>query len=268
MNFLMRCTDWLAGLGQRSLARAAQWWRTLMISAQLMVLCAQSASWRNPTARLNLARHMLSATWVNLNWYSLMVLLGAAVITRIVYVTAQSYGLSSYAIEMLVRVLVLELIPLTAALFVALRYSITRGSDVFKLRSRGEFERMRAKGQDPIATEVLPSALAGIFAVLTLAAVTTVLTMALAYFMIYGLSPNGVMGYTRSVGKVFTPAVVAVFCVKTLLFSLAVALTPLATALQNLNRDTSRVGVALAVLVRMFALLLVVEVLSLAGNYS
>ncbi len=43
------------------------------------------------------------------------------VLTRIVVVTAISYGLSRYALEMVIRVLVLELIPLTAALFVAMR---------------------------------------------------------------------------------------------------------------------------------------------------
>ena len=40
------------------------------------------------------------------------------VLIRIVVVTALSYGLSQYAVEMVVRVLVLELIPLGAALFV------------------------------------------------------------------------------------------------------------------------------------------------------
>jgi phospholipid/cholesterol/gamma-HCH transport system permease protein len=41
------------------------------------------------------------------------------VVIHIVVVTAASYGLSQYALEMVVRVLVLELIPLVAALFVA-----------------------------------------------------------------------------------------------------------------------------------------------------
>ncbi len=268
MNAVIRSADILARIGARVLGRVAQWWRTVLISAQLVVMALQPNFWRDPAARAAVARQTLAATWVNLSWYSVMVMLAAAIITRIVFVTARSYGLSSYAIEMLVRVLVLELIPLSAALFVALRYSIARGSEVFKLRHRGGFATLQLRGQNPISLEVLPSALAGMFAVLALAAVTTVLTTALSYFMIYGLSPHGLAPYTRSVGKVFSPAVAVIFCAKTALFSLAVALTPLATALQNLDRDTSRVGVALEVLVRMFSLLLAVEVLSLAGNYT
>ena len=42
-------------------------------------------------------------------------------------VTALSYGLSRYALEMVVRVLVLELIPLSAALFAALRSRMPAG---------------------------------------------------------------------------------------------------------------------------------------------
>jgi phospholipid/cholesterol/gamma-HCH transport system permease protein len=61
--------------------------------------------------------------------------------------------------------------------------------------------------------------------------------------------------------------VASVLVVKTVLFAVAVAFAPVGTALQNLSRDTSRVGVALEVLVRMFALLIVVEMASLAVNY-
>ena len=41
-----------------------------------------------------------------------------------VVATALSYGLSQYALEVLVRTLILELIPLYAALFVAVRYTM------------------------------------------------------------------------------------------------------------------------------------------------
>ena len=43
------------------------------------------------------------------------------VLIRIVVVTAFAYGLSQYALNMVVRVLVLELVPLVAALFVTIR---------------------------------------------------------------------------------------------------------------------------------------------------
>jgi len=64
-------------------------------------------------------------------------------------VTALSYGLSRYALEMVIRVLVLELIPLTAALFVAMRCTIPNGSQLAHLRLTGRFEALRRQGSDP-----------------------------------------------------------------------------------------------------------------------
>ena len=258
----------LQSLGQRGMARALQWWHTVFISAQLLVLACSRRSWQTPQSRMAFAQQTLSAAVLGINGFAVIVLFAAAVVTRIVYVTANSYGLSSYAIEMLVRVLVIELIPMSAALFVALRYSVTRGSNVFRMRSKGRFAELKAQGLDPSAIEVLPSAVAGVLAVLMLSALASIITMALAYFMIYGISPYGFEPYTRGVGKVFSPTVSLVFLVKTILFSLAVGLSPVATALQNLNTDSSRVGVALELLIRMMGMLLVVELLSLAANYS
>lgn len=262
-----RLLNALAKLGAGAMRRSLEWWRTMTITAQLLVITLHPRTWRSSVARQALANQCVAAGARPLLSYSLIILLAAAVVIRIVYVTARSYGLSGYAIEMLVRVLVIELIPLSAALFVAIRYTVTRGSEIHKARKRGEFDALRAAGHDPIALIALPSALAGVLATCALVAFSSVLAMGLAYFMIYGISPHGVVPYMRGIGKVFTPAVASVFAVKTLLFAVAVGFAPVATALQNLSRDTSRVGVALEVLVRMFALLLLVEMLSLAANY-
>ncbi|MBK7685030.1 MAG: ABC transporter permease [Rhodocyclaceae bacterium] len=53
--------------------------------------------------------------------FTLLSTLLSLVLIRIVIVTALSYGLSQLALEMVIRVLVLELIPLFAALYVTLR---------------------------------------------------------------------------------------------------------------------------------------------------
>ena len=50
--------------------------------------------------------------------------------------------------------------------------------------------------------------------------------LVLAYVMVYGLSPWGVPGFTRSVGQVFDLAVSLGFILKVFLFSLAVAVVP------------------------------------------
>src|SRR5256885_321683 len=103
-----------------------------------------------------------------------------AVITRIVIVTALSYGLTQYALEMLVRVLVIELIPLTAALFVAVRCTIPHGAEVAVLRQRGALRALHDQGIDPLRHEVLPRAVAGLFSVALVA-----LVIASVIFLLY-----------------------------------------------------------------------------------
>jgi phospholipid/cholesterol/gamma-HCH transport system permease protein len=68
-------------------------------------------------------------------------------------------------------------------------------------------------------------------------------------------------------GHVFTPSVTLIFTLKTLFFSVAVAIIPVATAAEQIARPGSREHAALQGLVRMFAVLLLLEALSLMGNY-
>ena len=53
----------------------------------------------------------------------------------------------------------------------------------------------------------------------------------------------------------------------TLLFALAVSIIPMASGLNNVEGGTSRETAALQGLVRMFGVLLLLEALSLVGNY-
>ena len=107
---------WLAG-----------WWRILFFGASLLVLAGSPSSYSRETRRA-LVRHLYVDTAPILGGFTALIALLTLVITRIVVVTALSYGLSRYAVEMVIRVLVLELIPLTAALFIALRCTIPNGA--------------------------------------------------------------------------------------------------------------------------------------------
>jgi phospholipid/cholesterol/gamma-HCH transport system permease protein len=89
----------------------------------------------------------------------------------------------------------------------------------------------------------------------------------LAYFAVYGLTPAGLPAYTHVFGHVFNPSVSLIFVLKTLFFSLAVSIIPMASGLYDVEGDGSRESAALQGLVRMFAVLLVLEAVSLAGNY-
>lgn len=245
---------------------ALAWSRIVYLGAVVLVLVLSPSSYGRGT-RGRLARHMYLNTAPILLGFTVLAALICLVLTRIVVVTALSYGLSQYALEMVIRVLVLELIPLTAALFVALRCTIPNGAELAQMRRRGVFDAMRARGIDPVGRELLPRVVAGMFSVVTLAALSCVVAMVLAYLAVYGFTPAGLPAYTRMFGQVFNPAVTLVFTLKTLFFSLAVALMPMASGLYESNIAGSRTSDELQGLVRVFAVLVLIEVVSLVGNY-
>jgi phospholipid/cholesterol/gamma-HCH transport system permease protein len=244
----------------------ASWWQVLHLGAVMGVL-ALSASGRRQARSSGLAAPLVNASGPLLLGFTVVTALISLVVIRIVIVTAQSYGLSQYALEMVVRVLVLELIPLAAALFGALNATLPMADEVALLRARGAFEALQRQGRDPLATLVLPRLLAGLFAVLLLAALSCVVTLVLAYVMAHGFSLGGFERYTRTVGRVFSPSVTLIFCTKVFLLGSAVAWLPLVTVLQHPAGRRSRASVELRGLVRLFLVLLLVEAASLVGNY-
>jgi len=248
-----RIVPWLLG-----------WWHIIYFGAVIGVMALSPASY--PAAqRRTIARHIVLDTAPVLVWFTLLSSLICMVIARIVVATALSYGLTQYAHEMLVRVLVIELIPLTAALFVAVRCTIPHGAEVAVLRQRGVLQAQRARGIDPLRHEVLPRAVAGMFSVALLAMLASVVALVLAYLATYGFTAWALASYTRTVGRVFAPTMTVVFMLKTFMFALAVVLVPLGSALYDATR--SRMSAEVRGLVRLFALLLLIEATSLVSNY-
>lgn len=250
-----KAQDWLLG-----------WWRLVHLGALVLVLALSPSSYTRASRQV-LARHIYHNTAPNLLGFTLMCALITVVITRIVIATAISYGLSQYALQVVIRVLVLELIPLTAAMFVALRCAIASGVELSQLRRNGALDALRQRGVDPVRHEVLPRVTAGIFSTITLAALSCVVALVMAYLAVYGFTLAGVAVYTRLFGQVFNPEVTLIFLLKTLFFSLAVSLIPMASGLYDSTASGLRASAELRMLVRMFAVILLIEVLSLVGNY-
>jgi len=245
---------------------AAAWWRSVYLGAVVLVLLLSPSSYRGQS-RARMAYQLYVQTGPVLVGFTALAALLCAVITRIVIVTALSYGLSRYALEMVVRVLVLELIPLTACLFVAMRCTIPNGSQLVQLRLRGHAQALQRRGLDPVRSELLPRAVGGLFACLTLAALSCVVALITVYLSVYGFNLAGLPAYTRLFGHVFSPVVTLVFTLKTVFFSLAVALIPLASGWYSPLPRLRQEGRELGGLARMFAVLLLIEILSLMGNY-
>lgn len=246
---------------------AVAWARIFYLGAMVWVLLLSPSTYRLVSLRPILQR-MYRDTVPILLGFTLLAALICLVITRIVVVTAISYGLSRYALEMVIRVLVLELIPLTATLFVAMRCTIPNATELTLLRQSGQWARREQQGEALMRTEVLPRVVSGLYASVTLAALSCVVALVMAYVGVYGFSAAGIEGYTRMFGHVFNPSVTLVFVLKTWLSSLAVAIIPVATGLYAKPKiQATRPGDELNGLVRMFAVLLLIELASLMGNY-
>ena len=86
-------------------------WRRILFGASVVVLALSPSSYRDARMRTALAWHSWMDTAPILPGFTVLSALLTVVITRIVVVTATSYGLTQYALEMVVRVLVLELLP-------------------------------------------------------------------------------------------------------------------------------------------------------------
>lgn len=255
-----------AKLGSALVQWFVGWWQIVHLGALVLVLALSPSSYDRAT-RATLAREVYQATAPILLWFLVLSSLISLVIIRIVVVTALSYGLSRYSLQMVVRVLVLELIPLTAALFVALRVAIPNAAEIAAMRVSGQFDALVKQGVDPLRREVLPRMVAGMFSMLMLAAVSCVVSLVLAYLTVHGFTTAAIASYTRAVGHVFTPAVVLIFALKTFFFSLAVALIPIATVAYEPRAAWLRTSAELQGLVRLFSVILLIEMASLVGNY-
>lgn len=236
------------------------WWYLALFGATALVI-AFSPSTYTRANRIAIATHIYTGTWRILPWFAAVSALTSLVLIRIVVVTALSYGLSQYALEMMVRVLVLELIPLGAALFVALRAGLTFNAGAMPaLPGRP----IQAAG---FSVGAVPEVIASVFSVLSLAMVSSALVLVLAYVNVYGLSPWGLVDYTRTVGRIFDPVVTIGFALKTVLFGLAVSVIPIAAMLELTRRRRAHVSTMQPGAVRLFVVLLLIEAGSLAVKY-
>lgn len=229
----------------------------------VVLVMALSPSTYSRRHRAATSRYIYSNTWEVLPWFTVMSTLLSLVLIRVVVVTALSYGLSQYALQMVVRVLVLELIPLSAAMFVALRAGLAfNASSVVPSGAPSS----RSLSLERLRADMVPQVLASTLSVVTLAMVSSVIALVLAYLTVYGMSPWGLPGYTRTVGQVFDFQVTLGFVLKTFFFSLAVAVVPMAASVEAARQRTPHSDVQPGA-VRLFMVLLLIEAASLAIKY-
>lgn len=243
-------------------------WRRLLRFGGYATVAALSPSAYGPAARALATRQIYLTAWTVLPAYLAFSALLSLVIVEIVYSTARTYGMSQYALELVLRVLIIELIPLLTALFVALRSGAAIGAEIALMRVSGELEDQEESGASPLHGELVPRITAAALSVFSLTTLSIALAMYLTYALFYGTSVSGFHVFTRVVGYVIDVPILVGTLLKCGLFGLAVALIPLATGLEAERGKVHTVPAAvLAGLMKLFLVIGLIEILSLVVKY-
>ncbi|HEX2649073.1 MAG TPA: ABC transporter permease [Burkholderiales bacterium] len=243
-------------------------WRRLMRFAGIATVALISPSTYKAETRELAVRQIHATAWEVLPGYLFFSALLSVVIIEIVANAARKYGLGQYALELMLRVLVLEVIPLLTALFVALRTGAAIGSEVALMTVSGELVEEQESGERPLENEIVPRIAGAALSVVSLTTLACAIAVWLAYTATYGFSDAGLPEFERVVADVFDVQVLVGFVLKCMLFGLAVALIPVATGLEAERGEVkSAPHAVLGGLVTLFFVIGVIEVLSLAGKY-
>lgn len=243
-------------------------WRRLGRFSGYAIAAALSPSTYTPAAREMAVRQIYFMAWKVLAGYLAFTAVLSLVLIEVVSSAAVTYGVSQYAIELVLRVLVLEVIPLMTALFVALRTGSEVGAEIALMRVSGEIEDSEEITATPLYQELVPRVAGAALSVFTLNTLACAVAGALTYTVFFGYTDAGFDSFTRIVANVFDETVLVGFMLKCLVFGLAVALIPIATGLEAERGQPRTVPFAvLAGLVKLFFVIGIVAVLSLVVKY-
>ncbi len=247
----------------------ARSWRRVLRFAGFATVAAFSPSTYSQPARELAVRQVYYTAWQVIPAYAAVTAVLGLILIEVVKVSARKYGVARFSLELVLSVVVLEVVPLLTALFVALRSGAAIGAEIALMSVRGELADSEEAGESPLHAELVPRA-AG--AALGVAALTTIgcgVTILLAYTVFYGFSSAGLPEFSNIVISVFDGAELALFGLKCLLFGLAVAIIPVAAALEA-ERDAlhSVPAAVLAGLMKLFLAVTVIEAATLVMKYA
>lgn len=234
--------------------------------AKAGLLLADRATWNRATFDVVVKQVYFTAVQI------LPVFLGYALviswlIITIILSTARDFGLTAFASEMTIRVLVLELLPFLTALFIALRSGSAINTEVALMQVNNELDALAHCKVPPMQFEFLPRLIGGVISVITLASLAGLLALLLAYLAIYGLSMAGFDPFTQTLAKVFDFKIIAGLIMKCGLFGLAVTLIPVTAGLETPKKLFMVPVSVLRGMMRVFFAIVAVEVVSLALKY-
>jgi phospholipid/cholesterol/gamma-HCH transport system permease protein len=248
------------------LLRPRSWQRLARFTAYAITAVVTPSSYTQASRALTVRQVYLTA-WSVLPGYLAFSALLSMILIEIVRGAAYKYGVAPFSQELVLRVLVLELIPLVTALFVALRSGSAIGAQIALMRVDGSLAS--DDGDDEFTEELAPRVAAAALSVFTLTTLACALAMYITYALFYGTSVAGFHVFTRIVGHVFDGVALMAFVLKCVLFGLAVAVIPLATGLEAEPGQPRTVPAAvLAGLVKLFIVIGAIEGFMLLIQYG
>ena len=243
-------------------------WRRILRFAGFATAALVSPSTYQPATRELAVRQIYYTACEILPGYLLFSGLLSLVVIEIVLTAAGKYGLAQYSLELMLRVLVLEILPLLTALFVALRSGAAIGTEIALMTVSGEIQDSEDAGDNPLHRELVPRIAGAALSVLSLTTLSCALATWLAYVAMYGFSLVGEDEFSNVIANVFGPQIMAGLTLKCLVFGIAVAVIPVATGLEAERNDLrSAPTVVLGGLVKLFFVIGVIQILSLMVKY-
>jgi phospholipid/cholesterol/gamma-HCH transport system permease protein len=244
-------------------------WSRVFYFTAVALVGALSPSTYNRATRLVVQKQIYFTAWQILPGFTAFAALFSLLFVQIVGATASDFGLYGYALELVIRVLVLEILPLLTAIFVALRTGAAINTEVALMKIHNELEALERIGVDPLRLELLPRVIGGTVSVLALTAVNIVVALVIAHLLIFDFRPWSLPpgDFTRVVGKVLDWPAMLVLWTKTLAFGLAVTVIPISEGLNTPQKIFHAPIAVLRGMVRLFFALMLIEVAAIAVIY-
>jgi phospholipid/cholesterol/gamma-HCH transport system permease protein len=243
-------------------------WGRAALFAFAAAAAALSPSAYTARTRALAVRHVYFNAWHVLPRFTLFMSLASLVVIAITITLAREYGLAQFALELVFGAVVLELIPLLTAFYVALRSGAAIVTEVAMMRVSGELDHLLEAHVDPYEREFVPRIAAAAVSVFALTIVSCTVVMFIAYLVTYGANPSGFAEYSRTVARVFSPGALAGLVLKCFAFGAVVAVIPIAAGLDATRDPESAPHAVMGGMVRLFAALAFIELLSLAVKYA
>ncbi len=263
MNFFVASIESLG-------AKIANWFTVgygmFAFLAKAMLSLLDRSTWNRATFDVVIKQVYFTAVQILPVFLSYTVVISWLIIA-IILSTARDFGLTQFASEMTIRVLVLELLPFLTALFIALRSGSAINTEIALMQVNNELDALAHCKVPPMQFEFLPRLIGGVISAVTLAGLAGLVALLLAYLSIYGINMAGFEPFTQTIAKIFNLQIVVGLIFKCGLFGLAVTLIPVTAGLETPKKLFMVPVSVLRGMMRVFFAIVAIEVVSLALKY-